>query len=253
MHGLTTHCFSVELAAKIGLREAIVLQHLYWWHQQNSAREEMNIDGRVWFYLTPAQVAEVFPYLSANAVRNILNELIEEGYLVKDHKGEGQQKFNRTNWYALTICALDLFHLTILSNGDDKNCKSIVNNKDNNKVNNLTSPTPSVINLPYNSDSFLEVWQTLRRQPKWKKKSVDALQASADFLKAYPEGMAIRIMQASIRNGWQGLFAPKAGDIEGKTSSAQSRAHDARIAAEERLAATLAEEQHALIDGRAAL
>ena len=96
----TTHCFSVELATKIGVREAIILQHLFWWHQHNASVPNMCIDGRVWFYIPVSQITYIFPYFTNNAVRTILDKLIEAGYLVKDHKGEGQQKFNRTNWYA---------------------------------------------------------------------------------------------------------------------------------------------------------
>jgi len=60
------------------------------------------------------------------------------------------------------------------------------------------------------------------------------------------------MMNASIRNGWQGLFPLKLNDMQqqgAKTSSAQSRAREAREAAEAELAATLAAEQQALIEG----
>lgn len=32
-----------------------------------------------------------------------------------------------------------------------------------------------------------------------------------EFLERYPEPVAFEILSASIRNGWQGLFAPKEG------------------------------------------
>lgn len=128
MNNYCTHCFSVELATRIGMREAIILQHLYWWHQHNADIPAMNIDGRVWFFLTAAKIVEVFPYLSEKVVRTILEKLIKDGYLIKDHKGEGPQRFNRTNWYALTESSLGFFHLPIWENGDTQKGKSIVNN-----------------------------------------------------------------------------------------------------------------------------
>lgn len=149
MNNYCTHCFSVELATRIGMREAIILQHLYWWHQHNADIPTMNIDGRVWFFLSASKIAEVFPYLSEKVVRTILDKLIENGYLVKDHKGEGAQRFNRTNWYALTDSSLVLFHLPIWENGVAENGKSIVNNNSyytssNEESNNISiSPTPS--------------------------------------------------------------------------------------------------------------
>jgi len=215
MSGYSTHCFSVELATKIGLRETIILQHLFWWHQNNSGKEEMNIDGRVWFFLNKQKVAEVFPYFTESAVRTTLEKLIAEGYLMKDHKGEGQQKFNRTNWYALTNRGISLFHLQKSTNGDEEISESIVNKEIvNNKVNN-NNPLNN-IPLAFESAKFGEVWATLCRQPKWKGKSRDALQAQMDFLAGYPERDAIKIMQNSIRNGWQGLFPLKAGESDTK-------------------------------------
>ena len=134
MDNYCTHCFSVELATKVGMREAVILQHLYWWHEHNKAVPSMNIDGRVWFFLSASQIAEVFPYLSEKVVRTIIEKLVADGYLIKDHKGQGQERFNRTNWYALTNCSLGLFHLPKWENGETEMGKSIVNNIVNNNT-----------------------------------------------------------------------------------------------------------------------
>ena len=145
MNNYCTHCFSVELATRIGMREAVILQHLYWWHQHNADIPAMNIDGRVWFFLSATKIAEVFPYLSEKVVRTILENLIKDGYLVKDHKGEGAQRFNRTNWYALTESALGFFHLPIWENGEPEMGKSIVNSNNYN-----TSPNGESNNISIN-------------------------------------------------------------------------------------------------------
>ena len=135
MQSFNTHSFSVELATKIGLREAIILQHFYWWYEHNESIKAMNIDGHVWFYLSTAKIQEVYPYLSTQAVKTIVGHLIDEGYLVKDHKGEGQDKFDRTTWYSLTDKAIQLFHLPISTNGDAE-----ISHKVNNiVVNNISS------------------------------------------------------------------------------------------------------------------
>lgn len=146
MNNYCTHCFSVELATRIGMREAVILQHLYWWHQHNADIPAMNIDGRVWFFLSATKIAEVFPYLSEKVVRTILENLIKDGYLVKDHKGEGAQRFNRTNWYALTESALGFFHLPIWGNGEPEMGKSIVNSNNYN-----TSPNGESNNISINT------------------------------------------------------------------------------------------------------
>lgn len=157
-------------------------------------------------------------------------------------------------------CPADLLPEEVLQGVKNFNrgCKEILQNSNNDKCSfdkEHNTPLPPSIELPYNSNEFLEVWGILLRQPKWKKKSKDALRLAAKMLGGYPEKVAIGIMNKTILNGWQGLFPPKAGDGDGiaKTTSAQSRAHDARIAAEEQLAASLAAEQHELIDGRMSL
>ena len=217
----TTHCFSVELATKIGVREAIILQHLFWWHQHNASVPNMCIDGRVWFYIPVSQITYIFPYFTNNAVRTILDKLIEAGYLVKDHKGEGQQKFNRTNWYALTNSALSLFQFTISETPFVENHKSIVNSKDikQEDINITPLKKDKKIPLPFEGAEFCEVWNTLIRQPKWRKKSEDALVASAKFLADYPEAIAVKIMRNTIRNDWQGLFPPKAEDVKAQQAA----------------------------------
>lgn len=148
MNNYSTHSFSVALATRIGMREAIILQHLYWWHEHNADIPSMNIDGRVWFFLSATKIAEVFPYLSEKVVRSVLDKLIKDDYLIKDHKGEGPQRFNRTNWYALTDAALGFFHLPKWENGSAQKGESIVNNNKlyispNGENNNISiPPTP---------------------------------------------------------------------------------------------------------------
>ena len=97
--------------------------------------------------------------------------------------------------------------------------KTLHNNKSiDNKINNIIPP--------YNTPQFIEIWKTLCRQPKWRGKSRDAIQAQADYLRGFSEDTAIKMMQNSIRNGWQGLFPLKAGEDNAPRETAQSRAHD---------------------------
>lgn len=129
-----THSFSVELATEIGLEEALVLQHFYWWYQHNIALPSMIIDGRVWCYFSISRAQEVFPYLSVKVVRNTIERLINAGLLIKDHKGEGANKMNRTCWYSLTDSGLGKFHLP-----KGENALAQTGNIDNNIVNNKST------------------------------------------------------------------------------------------------------------------
>lgn len=75
------------------------------------------------------------------------------------------------------------------------------------------SPSEEELPLPYSSEEFRNTWEILCRQPKWKKKSKDALRGNLKKLAGYPEDVAIKMMQNSINNDWQGLFPLKAEDI----------------------------------------
>ena len=64
------------------------------------------------------------------------------------------------------------------------------------------------ITLPFASKEFRETWEILTQQPKWKKKSRQALEMSLKKLAAHTEAEAIEMMQNSIANDWQGVFEP---------------------------------------------
>lgn len=68
------------------------------------------------------------------------------------------------------------------------------------------APAPTKqLSFPFTSQKFSATWQELCRQPRWKKKSIDALQMSLNKIAAYPEAYAIVLMEDAIANNYQGL------------------------------------------------
>ena len=61
---------------------------------------------------------------------------------------------------------------------------------------------------PFESEDFRETWQILLQQPKWKKKSLNAIKLSAKKLKKYDEAFAKYIAELAIANDWQGVIFP---------------------------------------------
>jgi hypothetical protein len=229
MNNYCTHCFSVELATKIGMREAIILQHLYWWHQHNADIPAMNIDGRVWFFLSTAKIAEVFPYLSEKVVRTILEKLIKDGYLVKDHKGEGPQRFNRTNWYALTNSALGFFHLPIWENGEPGMGKSIVNNNSYNTSPNGESNNISISPKPQKFDfrkallsagvepEVADAWMQVRKAKKAVNTEIAWKAISNQIARAEKIGKtANECIRVAVEKSWSGFNADWLEDFPSK-------------------------------------
>lgn len=111
---IDTHSFNVELAKFVGLGEAIILQHLYWWYQHNSQSPEMSRDGRVWVYRSVKEMRTVFPYLSDGNIRTAIKHLIEKGLIIRGDYSE--QSMNKSIWYSLTDSAIRLFHLSESAN-----------------------------------------------------------------------------------------------------------------------------------------
>ena len=97
---------------------------------------------------------------------------------------------------------------------------------DNNTViNNTINNTERGLIFPYSSKKFKECWAVLVRQPKWKKKTKDAIQMSLHKIADYSNGdenAAIEMMQAAIAGGWQGIFKTDKTTKNGTTQRTQS-------------------------------
>lgn len=64
---------------------------------------------------------------------------------------------------------------------------------------------------PFTSTAFMNIWELLIAEPKWKKKTNNALQMALKFMSDFPENVAIEMMEQSISGGYQGLFKVKSG------------------------------------------
>lgn len=73
--------------------------------------------------------------------------------------------------------------------------------------------------LPYNSETFKNTWDVLVRQPKWKKKSNEALLAAIHKLSKFDEAVSIQMMLNTIEGNWQGLFEIKGQQVLGGKKS----------------------------------
>ena len=66
--------------------------------------------------------------------------------------------------------------------------------------------------FPFHSPKFFDTWNELCRQPKWRKKTLSALQKSLDKLSAFPEAFALELMETAIANDTQGVVYPSTPD-----------------------------------------
>ena len=139
------HTFNVELAVEVGLNQAILLQHLYYWHQINENKKHNIIDDKVWTYNTAEGFSKIFPYLTAKQISYAFSKLEESDFItIGNHNKAG---FDQTKWYSLNEKALKLFVKSNLqnvkSNGQNvksnrQNVNAIPDSNPDNKTNNKT-------------------------------------------------------------------------------------------------------------------
>lgn len=141
-------------------------------------------------------------------VRRFLKLLQHDGMILK----KSTSKFTK-----ITVCNYESYqdfkttdeHQTNIKRTSDKHQTNTLEEgkEDINKVNKVNKE--GVFNFTHKSEMFFTTWNILIKQPKWKKKTNHALQASLNKLDLYPENVAIQMMNDTIAGGWQGLFEPK--------------------------------------------
>ena len=92
------HAFDIEVAKEYGMKEAVLIAHFQFWLKKNAADNRNQHDGRFWSYNTTEVIAQSFPYLSINEVRNGINSLVKAGVLLKANYNRAA--YDQTRWYA---------------------------------------------------------------------------------------------------------------------------------------------------------
>lgn len=157
----------------VGLTEAILLQHFYFWHQRARNLPDMHREGRVWFFRSVAEMREVFPYLSDGNVRTAIQHLIDRGLVVKgDFANTSMYK---ATWYSLNDSAIQLFHLSNAinpfvesQNGFVETTKSISNSKKDNRKDNKINTfnfRDALLSLGVSVETA-DTWMEVRRRAK---------------------------------------------------------------------------------------
>ena len=94
------HSFDVEIATKCGVHSAIILNHLYFWIEENKANDVNFHDGYFWAYNSKEAFTTLFPYMTARQIDYAMKKLINEGLVITGNYN--QSAYDRTLWYAIT-------------------------------------------------------------------------------------------------------------------------------------------------------
>ena len=113
------YIFNVELAAKIGLDESILLENLVFWIKKNKANKKHEHGGKNWTYNSTSAFHELFPFWSLSQIKRILKSLLNQDVIVINCFNEN--RYDRTNWYSLSNSYYYLIDETKSANGEDQN------------------------------------------------------------------------------------------------------------------------------------
>ncbi len=84
-----------DLAEKVGLEEAILLQQVHYW--LNERRNRHQFDGKRWVHNTYAQWKHQFPFWSLRTIQRIILRLEKQGVL----KSFAARKAQKTKFYTI--------------------------------------------------------------------------------------------------------------------------------------------------------
>lgn len=157
-----THHFKVALAKEYGIEAAILIDEFNYQISRNKANERNFHDGRYWTYNTLKAYTELFPYLSKDQIKRIIQKLITNGILVKSNYNENP--YNQTSWYAFTDYGLSVVgscypdkaelprpcgEIAKCTNGENAKCKTTT----------ITTTITSISNTPSDEGSDCDLFK----------------------------------------------------------------------------------------------
>ena len=187
------HSFDKDIAVAYGLPEAIMLNHMQFWIEQNAANNLNYHDGSFWTYNTTKAYSEIFPYFSQRQIQCALKHLRDEGILKTGNYNKSA--YDRTLWYAFTEKGISIMQkckmeVSEMSNGFDEQVQpipiyntDILPDSDNTSNNTSASETDAKkkIDMKELEEDFEEVWKAY---PKKQGKEV----AKKAYIKARKAG-----------------------------------------------------------------
>lgn len=216
------HSFDKDIAVAYGLTEAIILNHMQFWIEQNEANNINFYDGSYWTFNSAKAYAEIFPYFSQRQIQCALKHLRDEGILKTGNYNK--LAYDRTLWYAFTEYGKSIMQKckmedVKMSNGFDAQVKPIPDNNTNinsdiNSNNKKTKKGFDAVVEEYttNPDLKCAIFDFIQFRKAIKAPLTDrALTLCLNKLDklADDDYTKIAVLNQSIERGWKGLFEIK--------------------------------------------
>ena len=257
------HHFNTDVAKDCGIEEAILLHNFHFWLSKNAANEKHFHDGLYWFYNSKRAFVDLFPYMNETKIFRSIKNLEERGFVVKGNYNI--DKWNKTNWYAITKFGLtymqtkgysisvfgalfqnDTIDSGKMNDGVLQNEQSIIINNTNTNTNsiqekedtNIFSKKKYSLDLSIVAPEMQEVVETWLEYKKEKKQSYKPSGFSS-FYKRICElsnnnpQIAMAIVEQSKSNNYDGIFPLKTNNQLYGTRTQSEKLRDTVIHANE--------------------
>lgn len=229
------YSFDTELAAEIGLNEAILLQNIAYWVKKNEANDVNFHDGCYWTYNSASAFAKLYPFWTPRVIKYALAKLQKADYIKTAQYNK--DKMNHTNWYTLTTRGwwLILKYNPHQQQEHEQEQQPIVQNEsiDGTKLSHrrYKNDFPTIYtnnkhtngkhkdaraSCPFDnpSDELKEAWEGFVEMRKAGRKTFTerAAKLIANKVEKIAQGddaMKAAILNQSVERGWQGVFPLK--------------------------------------------
>ena len=212
---MASHYFEVEDAERFGILPAVLLTNIRYWVSKNAANEKHFYDGEYWTYNSVQAFSALFPYATTKQIRKALDDLVSFGEIKTGCFNVNP--YDRTKWFS---CRIDLPHRANDNAPQGKSLSTDINTDVNNgdlKFNPLNVQLPALL-----SHSVWCDWMAYRKSRKLS--TVERTVKSQLKMLAEAGEKANEIVEQSIRNGWNGLFALKSQTMQNQKDASQAAA-----------------------------
>lgn len=203
------YSFNTKLAEQYGVEEAVLLNHLYFWIQHNTANKKHFHDGRYWTYNSAQAFTEIFTFWKRQKIDRMIQILKEKEAVIIGNYNE--KNGDKTRWFSLPESVVSVIE------GRQPHCSEVSEpcSKVSNPLLKSEQPLPDSkpdINTDTLAPSDFETFWTA--YPK--KKSKDAAKRAFEKLARSKSAPSIERLIASVKDHmrtpeWQkqdGQFIP---------------------------------------------
>ena len=200
---MSSHSFDTQIAERIGVENAVLINNLAFWLKKNSANGTNFFDGRIWTFNSAKALAELFPYWSSKKIGRMLSNLESDGVIMSGNYNSSA--YDRTKWYTIADKSISLtyeLHIPNVRNGVPESVQPIPDintdiNTDREENTKEPEQAPVVCLKDDCPEQFNAIWilYGIRGSKKqalaqWKKLGEqdkdDAVASVSDFIKEVP-------------------------------------------------------------------